>query len=668
MRWPRLLLGVIAGLVAVGGLARRGAAEESEPQAEAEPQVQWTFDAKATGGYRMVDIDGSKDKYREDYNLRSGGRLFDLDVGGAAKDPDATHLDRFRFQMETPGDEPVSHFRLTAGDRPLYDLRADFTRSKYVYAVPRLWEDAVAGNLRLDDLHDFNTERTDGSVDLTIHAKNLPKLFFGYRLYERHGDSVSSMFVPAGDVFTVAAPIDSTTNVGRVGTEFKALGTNVFLQQEYRRVDRGIDLGPPTSPAGVDPNDASQMTFLDDNRDEHLDIPVTTVRLRRPFGDRVDVTGAYLYSHADLGFDFDNRQTATTNVPGVSGSSSATGSGDATLNTHAADLGTTVKLSERARVHVDYRFNSRSQDGSLDELGTFGVLATTTGDEVRTYSVTGDVEVDPRPDLTLRAGIRWARRDAEFTQTLQDISTDTIGAVGDVRYRPWSFLDLFARYENAQVHDPFTTPGDANGIPELPEREIALTFTNRASAGLRLTPRDWVTLRYQFTADSRENDTFAARTQAFGNSTGVSLSPLPDLTIFAGYTRRDVDSQADILIAPLYNSTLSLQAGSEDVFVSELVWDFVFQGLKWSTGWNVAYVNSDTTLKPRLEPDSAVKTFYDLDRIDGGAFLVLRHRWAEPAVEFRMIDYNERILPQNDYRATMVTFKLTKRIDFGAPR
>ena len=82
-------------------------------------------------------------------------------------------------------------------------------------------------------------------------------------------------------------------------------------------------------------------------------------------------------------------------------------------------------------------------------------------------------------------------------------------------------------------------------------------------------------------------------------------------------------------------------------------------------GWDVAYVTADTTLRPRLEPGGPVGSkFFDLDRIDGGAFLALHHRLLEPSVEFRMIDYDERVLPENDYRATILLFKLTKRLSF----
>ena len=657
----RLLLALVVGLAA--GRVRAVHADEAPA-----PAGGYAVDTTVAAGYRMVDIDGAKEKYREDYNLRSGFRLFTFDVDGRAKAPDATRLDRFHLDVDTPGDEPVSHFRLSAADRTLYDLRVDFTRSKYVYAVPQLFEAPVAGDLRLDDLHDFDFVRTNGLVDLRVHPPGLPTLFFGYRLYERHGDATSTVGLRAGDTFVVPAPVDSATHVGQLGTEFTALGTNVFLQQEYRRVGRTYDLGPAEDRAGVDPTDASRLAFFASDEDEHIDIPATTVRVRRPLGERAELTGAYYYSHADLGFDYARRSAGTVDVGGAPAptASAARGTGDATLDTHVADAGASVRLAEHVHLETSYRLNDRSQNGALDEQSTFGTIAAVTGDHVRTHTVTSAVAVEPRADLSFDAGVRWGHRDARFSTTGQDIATDAIGAVGGARWRPLAFLDLFARYENVQVDDPFTVAGDPTRAPPIPEREIALTFTNRARAGLRVTPRDWVTLTYQLVADSRENDTFAARSRSFGNSVGVSVSPLRDLTIFASYTRRDVSDQADIRLAPLYPSTLSLQNGTEDVFVTELRWDFGLAGQRWSTGWDVYYVNADTTLRPRLEADTAARSFFDLDRVDGGAFIALHHRLIEPSVEFRMIEYDERVLPLNDYRATMLVFKVTKRFSLGA--
>lgn len=651
MRPPLVLVALAAGLIAA----------RARPE---EPDTGYTVDTAATAGYRMVDIDGSKDKYREDYNLRSGGRLFTLTADGLSRAPDATRLDRFHLEVDTPGDEPASQFRLRAADRSLYDLRADFTRSKYFYAVPQLFEQAVAGDVRLDDLHDFDLVRTNGLVDLTVRAPRLPTLLFGYRLYERHGEGISTARIAAGDTFLIGAPVDTVTHVGRLGTEFRALETDVFLQQEYRRVDRSHDLGPVRTRRGLDPADGSTLSLFDSDQDEHLDIPATTLRLRRPVGERLELTGAYFYSHADLGFDLDRRSVGTT-IDSDPASTRATASGDASLDTHVVDAGASVRASERVRLNVAYRLNERSQAGDLDQTSTLGALAARSGHHVRVHSVTGDVEVEPRDDLSLRAGVRYGRRDANFSGSAQTIATDTLGAIGAVRYRPWSFLDLFARYENVQVDDPFTVPGDATQGPGVPERQIALTFTNRATAGFRLEPRDWIALSYQLVADSRENDTFDARARGLGNTVALTLLPLRDLVLLTAFTSRDLENRADILLAPLYARTRSLQNGSEDVLVSELRYDFGGLGQRWSTGWDVSWVVVENTLRPRLEPAGlGGRTRFDLDRIDGGAFLTLHHRLVEPSIEFRMIEYDERVLPRNDYRATIVAFKLTRRFRF----
>jgi hypothetical protein len=623
----------------------------------------YRLDTTTTAGYRWIDIDGSKDKYREDHNLRSGLRLFTLQVDGLATAPDETPLDRFHLEVDTPGDEPFSTFRLTAADRSLYDLRVAFTRSKYFYDVPQLFELPVAGDVATDDLHDWNFVRTNGAVDLTVHAPSLPTLLLGYRLYRRNGSSTTTVDEPGGDTFLMNAPIDDTTHVGRVGTEFRALDTDVFLQQEYRRVNRRLDLNGPIDPAGLDPTDGSTLSFFEGDQGEHLDIPSTTVRLRRPIGEALELTGAYLYSHAAL--ESDRTRTARgTAVAPFGGTNVVRDGAHADLSTQVADLGGTLHAHERVRLLASYRFDERSQSGSFDETGTLGPFAAGTGYHVRRQSVTGEVEVEPRDDLTLRAGMRYGHRDANFSQSAQDIGTDTVGAVGGLRWRPWSFLDLYARYENVQVDDPFRVPGDPARTPPIPGREVTLTFLNRATAGLRVEPRDWIAVSYQLVADSGENDTFNARTERFGNSVALTLVPVKDLTLFTSYTRRDLDSRADILTAPLYLRSTSLEQATEDILVSTLRYDFGLGRLRWSTGWDVAYVNVAETLRPRLEPDGLPRTFYDLDRIDAGMFVTLRHRWLEPTIEVRRIEYRQPALPRNDYDATIVNFKLTKRWGF----
>jgi hypothetical protein len=635
--------------------------------ADDKPPPTYTVDGSVTTGYRFVDVGGSTAKYREDYNLNQGPVLFGLSVDGVSHAPEKTSLDRFHLEVDTPGNEPVSFFRLSAADRETYDLRVDFTRSKYFYAVPQEFEQPVAGDVRLDDLHDFNTTRTNGSVDLTVHAAHLPTLLFGYRLYELTGDSTSTMRIQNGDTFLTNAPVDSVTHVGKVGTEFHWLGTDVFLQEEYRRVERSFDQQAPLPGAaiGVDPTDPSTLESWLSHEDEHLDIPATTLRLRHPVGDDVDLTGDYFYSHADLGFHGGRRRDGTSDTPAFSGVAVQTDNGSATLDTHVADLAATWRARDWLRFDASWRYNERSEGGDLREPSTFGLVAASTGDQVRVHSLTGDVEVDPRKDLSLRAGVRWAHRDANFSQAGEKKTTDVVGAIADATYRPCTFADLYVRYEGAQVDDPLVSPGDPASIPSIPSREITLTFVNRGNTGLRLRLRDWLSVQYQLVAESRENSSFGARSQNFGNSVGLSVQPLETLSFYASYTRRDVDNRADIFLAPLYTRMRSLQRGTEDVFTTDLRYDFTAVRQQWSVGGNVAYVNAGNDLAPRFEPGMQGLTAFDLSRVDGGFFLAWHHPFLEPSIEFRRIDYTERVLPRNDYRATIVALKIRKAFSFG---
>lgn len=659
MRRRRAGLVVVLAVVVLAGRAR---AEEAPP-AEA-PERPYHLSGAISAGYRLVDIDGAKDKYREDYNLRSGGRLFLFTLDGEATDPDTAPVDRFHLEVDTPGDEPASRFVLTAEDRALWDLRVDFLRSKYFYDVPRLFAAPVAGDVRLDDLHDFDLTRTNGTAELRIHPKGLPTVILGYRLYERHGDGTSTVLVPGGDGFVVRAPQRQLTNVGSLGTEFTALGTGFFVEQQFRRVSREYGLHGPEPRGDLDPGNGLPLASWQSVEDDTIDIPITRVRVRRPIGDRVELTGEYVYAHAGLDAGRSRFRDATSTIASESGPSRRFDDGDASLDTNLADLGASVRLTSMATLHLSYRYDERSQTGDLDTLLDPGQQDARTRFHVRLNRVTTDVEVRPIKSLALRAGMQYARRDAEFSTADQQVATDFLGAVAEGAWKPVRWLDLFFRYDNVDVDDPWTIPGNGQSVPNAPSREIGYTFQNRGKAGFRVRPRDWLQISYDFAADSVENADFRGRVQRFANTASIGVTPIEGLAAFAGYTRRDLDTSNLILIAPRYRAQTSLQAGSEDVVTTTLTYDFKLFDHAWSTGWNLSWVQSDNRLTPLFEPGLPHQGRYDLDRIDAGAFLAFHHPLLEPGIEVRRITYSQAPLHGNDYDATIVVFRLTRRFDF----
>lgn len=634
------------------------------PFARADEDPSWLdayrWNAEVSAGYRLVDIDGSKEKYREDYDLRSGGRLLGFSVSGRATDPAASRVDRFRLDVETPHDEPLSRVRASLADDRLYDLRIAFDKANYDYAVPQLFRAPVAGVARVDDLHDFDLTRYHGTVDLTVRPARWASVVGGYHLYSRQGDTVTTRFVPGADTFLVGEDIDAVTHVGYLGTQLRLLETDVNLRQEFRRTDSTYELqGPrPGAGGGLDPTNGGTLQNLVGDHDSRVDAPTTRLRLHREFGDRVDVSGGYVFTHAALDFDADQARRGTVDDPVFPARDTRMATGDATLDAHVLDLESTVRVADRVRVTTAYRFDTRNQSGDMVRRDVFGRVAAATDYTLDHHRLDGAVEADLRDDLTARAGVRFAHRDAKIGT--QDVGTDGIGMLADLRYRPWTFLHFDLRYESLEIDDPFVTRGaDVGGI-FVPERETSLTFVNRGSLGLRVMPVDWASVRYRFLADSRENDSFGARVAGFGHEVSLDLAPRDDLSFFVSWSRRDLDHSGDIRIAPLYGAVTALERGTEDVLVTQLAYAVELLEQRWSLGSTVAVAASDQTLRPAFEA-GRLRRSHDLRRVDGGAWVRLHHRWIEPGIEFRMIDYDERVLPANDYRATMALFTLTRR-------
>jgi hypothetical protein len=661
-----VVLGALRALAEEAPPAEAPATTEPAAPAPSAPLLPYHLTGAVSGGYRFVDQDGSRQMYRDDYNLMPGGRLFLFTLDGEARDPDKAPLDRFHLEIDSPGDEPVSRFVLDAEDRKLWDLRVDFIRSNYFYEVPSLFAAPVAGDLRLNDLHDYDLTRTNGVAELRVHPQGLPTLILGYRLYELDGNGTSTVLVPGGGNFVVQAPQRQVTNVGSIGTEFTALGTGVFVQQEYRHVSRTYGLhGPgPNNPGGVDPTQGFTLSSWQSVEGDQINIPITRLRLRRPIGDRIELTGGYVYAHASLDESRTRFRDATSAIPADNRPSTRVDNSRASLSTQLADLGASVLLNRITSLHLDYRYDERHQNGDLDALLEPGSLQTATSYHVRLNRVSTDLEVRPVKSLTFRAGVQYAHRDAAFSQADENIGTDFIGAIAEGRWKPVRWLDFFFRYDNIQIDDPWFIPGNTTSVPNVPSREIAYTFQNRSKAGFQLRPRDWIQFSYDFTGDSFENSDFRGRVQRFANTVSVSVTPTTGLTAVAAYTHRSQDTSNIIFIAPRFAQTDSLQNGHEDVVTTTLSYDFRLIGYSWTTGWNLSWFNSDSELVPSFEPGLPPNAQYDLSRFDGGAFVALHNSFLEPQIEVRRITYTQRPLSRNDYDATIVVFRFTRGFDF----
>src|SRR5215467_8713753 len=106
---------VVAVLVVLGALraladepapAETPATTESAQPAPSAPLLPYHLTGAVSGGYRFVDQDGSRQMYRDDYNLMPGGRLFLFTLDGEARDPDKAPLDPSTSRSTPPVTSP----------------------------------------------------------------------------------------------------------------------------------------------------------------------------------------------------------------------------------------------------------------------------------------------------------------------------------------------------------------------------------------------------------------------------------------------------------------------------------------------------------------------------------------------------------------------------------
>src|SRR4030042_2676306 len=131
-------------------------------------------------GYRVTDIDGNRNRYKEDVNLMQGLRLFDLSLFGKNLEPSKGWVDTFSLTGRDVGD-PFPAARLEVKKNKWYDLVATYNQYHYWYNR----ED----NFWLTDNHDFSSKFTVETVNLSVFPKDDFRLNIGYRHWPREGDA-----------------------------------------------------------------------------------------------------------------------------------------------------------------------------------------------------------------------------------------------------------------------------------------------------------------------------------------------------------------------------------------------------------------------------------------------------------------------------------------------
>ncbi len=592
---------------------------------------EWSFVGGFQVGFRLVDVDGSEEKYRQHLNLEDGPRLFNLNFE-LTPTAEMRHLfDRIDLDITNMGGDPFETLRTSIEKYGRFSLTYDRLKSTYFYddiILPVALGDPALSNA--GDFHTFDFDRVRDTVRFNLSLGRSARLDFDFNRFTKTGESATTLDIER-DEFELDKPIDESMSEYRVALQYAWPRVTLILEGRLREYENAVEIFLPGLSQGEDPEDETILGayFLDQPYDLRSFAP--SVRMVARPTDRFHVN---LYASVeDLTVDVELSEHAQgTTWTGEPYESSFDGAGAVDRTVQMYDIDLSYQILDWFGVVAGARERTLEQDGAL-------VFDEENGDSswyIDTISAHLGVQFDFSSRFTISTGLRSENREVESdwshadTGKTEEAKTDHNGYYLTMGWRPTRDLRISARLDDSTYDHPFTT---ASPTDRLAYRVAVRWSTARGFA---------VSGVYRGIEAKNELSSW----DVSSSSTNLRLGyRLPGLSLSAGYTIINIDRQIDQLVTYGGEETLlfpiSYRADS----------DFIDARLVWAAA---------TRLKVGAEArwyDNAGS--FAVENQDLRAFVEIGFgKGYVGHLGYRDVDHNEVAYSWNDYRAkiTEVSF------------
>ncbi len=592
------------------------------------------FDGKVRLGFRAVSIDGADSKFKEDYNLDDGPRLFDLSFDFAPAGSMRGAVDRVHLDLSNLGGDPFETMDLRVDKFGAYKFKYQRSKSDYFYHDQFLPPELV--NFRLSnggDFHTFDFERVRENADLTVTVSPRAKFVFGFDRTTKIGESTTTLDI-SRDEFEFDKPIHESLNDYRAGFEYSWGKATLTLEERVRDYENVVDLFLPGASEGENPApvSASLAFFFLDQPYDYTSYDHTARLVYRPNA-KLTLRGALTIQ--DLSLDVEaSERSAGTDFADRPVTTNASGEGEIERDLALFDFDLSYAINTRLSVVGGLRRKTLDQEGEF----TFGGSRNAGTWEVE--NTTGEVglQVAISPQLTVSGGVRLESRDVEFGQeealdpgeslAVEDEDTEHTGVYALVGWQPSKRLRLTLDVENSSYDDPLTValPTDRQRI--------------RLAGRFNLDNGFW--LNGSFVANDYENgdSDWDASTDQVSLRVGYQTKVL---AVSAGYNLVSIDRAIDQLVL---GRVLAIDYEADADFVdASLSWK---AQEAWSLGGDARLYQNDGS--------------FGLERTDlrGWVEHTFKQGYALRA-GYRTIDYDEDRFDFDDYDADVLELSLGYR-------
>lgn len=417
-----------------------------------------------TGGFsiglRSVDIGGADRKFREDFNLDDGPRLFDFHFDLVPEGSQRKVADQVVFDASNLGGDPFETIHFSARKYGDYKLVYNRTVSDYFY------QDLIipvgTGDLEKSqdgDFHHFDFQRVRDTASLDIDLTQRATLTFGLERYTKTGESTTTLDIQR-DEFEFDKPIDESLNTYIGGLSYAWEKATLTLTERVRDYENVYEVFlPGFSEGGEEGGSTLDFFFLDQPYSFTSNEHTVQLALRPSSKLHVDLLGNL--QSLDLDVDAEERSQGI-GFSGAPFSEDVTGNG--TINRDIDQY--LVDLNYRVSDRVGIVAGARSQ--KLDQSGDFqfgGAL--NAGDwNIETTAFDAGIEFYVSSELTVAGGVVQETRKVDSDWSVaeggeedgrsESMDTDNTGFYATASWRPMAGADVTVDLESNSFDDPFT--------------------------------------------------------------------------------------------------------------------------------------------------------------------------------------------------------------------
>lgn len=509
-------------------------------------------------GVRGLEVNGSENKFRSDFNYRSGFRVFDSSLLIENKEKGGKPFDSLLITSSGFGADPTGFTRVNIEKLGVYRLESNVRQVKYF------------NNLNNHALgqHSSDTKHKFGDFDLAIFPQS-EKLRFrvGYSFNQTDGSSGFTTRAYS-DEFPVTGFVNTRSYDLRAGVEGKLLGFDLSLSQGYRNFDENTRYSLLAPNLGNNPtNNPRLATFL---RNYPIDGSsyYTMFNAHRTFAKKVDFTARFIYSETDTNFELLETITGRDNSNNNVDLDRFEISGNSKRPQGRGDLGLTFFVTDKFTVSETLTYDQFNISGGnrffelLIRRNAAGnplanTLTNTLAHRVTNFrrvtnTIEGDYQFSNR--FAFNIGYRFTNRSvaiegfdrnlasANPTLIAEEFENQTNTLIAGLMVKPLKDWTIFADIEHGEADNVFTRLANYNFTNFRARSRMSF---NRFSINLSAISKD---NNNPSQTDDLSMRSFSADTRNRIFSASVDWSPDQNFSISSGYTYQRLTSETDIIV------------------------------------------------------------------------------------------------------------------------